>query len=74
MRHRSAGFGIGLTTLDRLQDVQMVLDIIQAAVVGQPIKKLSDGLLRLQLAVSRMRDLEVSIRRIAKLGYLVREH
>jgi len=57
VRYRPTGLGISPSARYGLQHVQMVLHIIQAAVVGQSVKKLSDGLLRLQFLTSREWDL-----------------
>lgn len=49
VRDDVAGSGINASPLDRLNDVEMVEDILQAGVVGKAVEKLSDGLLGFQL-------------------------
>ena len=53
--NRPSGFGVGLAALNGLQDVQMVLHIIQTAVVRQTVKKLLDALLDMHFHISRRR-------------------
>jgi hypothetical protein len=45
MRNGSAGGHIGLTSLYGLQDVQVIQDVLDATIVGQPIEERSDRLL-----------------------------
>ena len=45
MRHRTAGRHVRLSTLDRLNHVQVIQDVFETAVVRQPIQKSPDGLL-----------------------------
>ena len=55
--YRAADFGVGLAALNGLQDVQMVLHIVQTAVVRQTVKKLLDALLDMHFHISRVKNL-----------------
>lgn len=68
MRHRPAGFDIRSATLDGLENVQMVLHVFQAAVIGQSVEKISDGLFRLHLCTSPAWDLDRVYARSVEFG------
>ncbi len=44
MGERSAGIGIGDTSRRGLQDIQVVQDVVQTAIVGKPIQKGPNGI------------------------------
>jgi hypothetical protein len=49
MWNRPASSGIGLASLYRLKDVQVIQDILDATVVGQPIEESPYGFLALHV-------------------------